>query len=405
MNFKRNILVAVVGLVLALLSTPLTASEPVILDPEVLASFGIKDDAPKIFLTQESVLVALAFPREFDVYDVCYPYTSSRVTYFGSIAAVEARNREQIRLQNEAFYNNGILGRVRLAWQGLHSYVETGNMSDAIDALVQGGFYNVGPFAGLREQHGCDAIMLGLSFGGGIATLGAPFSAVGIASVTSAGHETGHMFGVDHDIDHVTGPCFPTDLMCIIGRGRCWMSPDGKWYGDLMCVGINVLGVLNFYSDPNKLHNGVPTGVIDESQGALVVANNMKSMANQKSPKRTSKCVAEAGSVCLRNRFEVLSYWWRPTNHGWPTSVTVSADGASVTFKYGNLPPLTLRIDYVGQAAVVKTTGTVPGPVQLALAVLDHKSGLYKNYPKPPKQKWTQINDATFFEKSPKLPK
>ncbi len=404
MNFKRNILVAV-GLGLVLLSAlPLNASDPVVLDPEVLVAFGIKDDVPELS-TQEGILVALTFPREFDVYDICYPYTSSRVTHFGSVAAVEARNYEHVRLQNEAFYSNGILGRVRLAWQGLHPYVETGDMMDALTSVIQGAFSNVGPFAGMREKYGCDAIMLGVSFGGGLATLGVPLSVVGTVSITSAAHESGHMHGADHDIDHATVSCDPADVMCHLARGRCWMGPDGQWYGDLMCVGIEVGRRQNFYSDPFKLHNGVPTGVLDESQGALVVANNMKWMANQRSPKRSSKCIAQAGSICLRNRFELLAYWWRPTNHGWTTSVTVSADKTSAAFKYGTLPVLTVRIDYVGSTAVVKTTGTIPGPVQMSLLVLDHKSGLYKSYGKLPKKPWQNIADSATFEKSPKLPK
>lgn len=88
----------------------------------------------------------------------------------------------------------------------------------------------------------------------------------------SFSHELAHNFGAGHNIE-APDPASPIPY----ARGRLLGSSEfDKSYRTIMAVrnGEDNLIVANYFSNPNAMHRGTPTGIVNVSDNALVITQN-----------------------------------------------------------------------------------------------------------------------------------
>ena len=145
----------------------------------------------------------------------------------------------------------------------------------------------------LRKQHGADLVVLigayptntdGMTVGGLGRTLtkqysnghiDVAFSVVNVSTIISHYtliHELGHNMGLLHE----KGNQNPDDPLYPYAYGWYWTGNDGKKYGSVMTYAQNRAP---YFSNPEKLHEGVATGKTGEADNAQVFRNMKHTVA------------------------------------------------------------------------------------------------------------------------------
>lgn len=210
------------------------------------------------------------------IIDVMILYTPAVLSSAGSVAAVEARAQAAISYTNEAFLNSEINAQARLAATVMVNYTESGSLHTDLDRLRDStdGFMDDVP--ALRVQHSADAVHLFVAQAtdaAGVAD-GRPGDNLGVEVASAVpgpvfAHEFGHNFGCDHDRPNAFGNApFPYSY------GYSFTGNNGVLYGDVLSYAGQTIP---YYSNPNVLYNGVPTGVGKDQPNS---ADNVRTINN-----------------------------------------------------------------------------------------------------------------------------
>ena len=211
------------------------------------------------------------------VVDLLVVYTPAARDAAGSDAAMVQEIQQSVLDTNQAYANSQINLTLRLVHAELINYTESGNIVTDLSRLegTSDGFMD--SVHALRDTYGADLVSLftniviapGNADTTGLANtlldVNAPsndtqaFSVVGAAFAGAPdytlAHETGHNLGAQHDREHAVGstPVFPYSY------GYRFTGNDSVVYHDIMSYAPGT--TIPYFSNPNVLYQGVPTGV------------------------------------------------------------------------------------------------------------------------------------------------
>ncbi len=214
--------------------------------------------------------------------DLMVVYTQAAVNYAGGLSAMMSRVATAVAETNLGYANSGVTQRLRLVYQGLVNYDESGGFAKALSDVAGGAIDNV---HGLRDVYAADIVSLwianteycGLSYQmTKTNTDFAPY-AYAVLSVQctqpyALAHELGHIQGCQHDRANTTQePVFPYAYgyqYTQEPRFRTIMSED--------CSGQTCTRI-NYWSNPNVKYETIPTGI---AATAVNAADNRLSLNN-----------------------------------------------------------------------------------------------------------------------------
>ncbi len=231
--------------------------------------------------------------------DVLVVYTPAAAAAAGGSAAMLSQVNLAVAETNTGYQNSGVIQRLRLAGAAEVSYVEAGDIGVDLDRVTcpHGHVCNgsvldpdgyLDEVQGLRDVYKADLVSLITNTPGspycGIAWLMqgndpgfAPhaYSVVERSCMTgyySFGHELGHNMGLNHAREDGGGP------------GAFSYSFGYKWTGYRTVMAYAPGTRILYFSNPNVLHLGLPTGVAEASASsaynALSLNNTRTTVAN-----------------------------------------------------------------------------------------------------------------------------
>jgi hypothetical protein len=214
--------------------------------------------------------------------DVMVVYTTRAREHFGSTQAIEIRADLAAQLTNEAFTNSGIDLKVRIVHkQEIPWFVESYGFGYTLDRISDDPEVNR-----LRNLHHADQVTL-IRYGGdmwGVAymlsALDPAYESLAFSEIDSGhvanyyvfSHELGHNFGCAHDIDNI-------DVWGLYSYsiGYAFNTPHHGFVGTVMSYrGDRIL----YYSNPDVLYDGVPTGVVGKKDNARTIRNSKLLVCN-----------------------------------------------------------------------------------------------------------------------------
>lgn len=219
--------------------------------------------------------------------DVMVGYTTAaRGTL--TVAKMEAKIVAAIAASNQALLNSGITEfTFRLTSMPEIAYVETTDIQTSLNDLRGTTDGKMDDVHALRDAAGADIVSLLVKVGNacGIAASMSPvsisfapraFNVVKLSCLAqlSLPHEIGHNMGNKHDRANSTGSgAFPYSY------GLCRTATDGTGFRTIMAYSCGKSPRVAWFSNPDVMYNGFPTGVSYEVDPANS-ADNVRSMRN-----------------------------------------------------------------------------------------------------------------------------
>jgi hypothetical protein len=232
--------------------------------------------------------------------DVMVVYTSAARAAEGSVVAMKARIKSGIDLTNQAYANSTVTPRLRLVHVEEVAYTESGNITTDVNRLKAptDGYMDV--VHTLRNIYGADMVSLLVNNGGGYCGMAAAimanqsnaFQVTARDCITgnySLQHEFGHLQGLRHDryVDPATTPY-------AYGHGYIHpysTDPGDRWrtvmaYNNQCTASFGYSCTrLNRFSNPTKLWNADPMGVLGLSENYRVLNQTAYTVANFRTQK------------------------------------------------------------------------------------------------------------------------
>lgn len=240
----------------------------------------LKDDTIVFEDDEESTVSRSSAPSRTDdgsVIDVLVVYTAAAKAGAGNTAAIENLIELAISDTNQAYQNSDVNQRLFLVHMAEVDYSETNNMRTDLPRLTASDDGFMDEVHTLRDRYHADHVMLITEQGGGLCGLAntqreapdASFAsrAFGMSkrsctlSNLTFGHELGHTMGLLHDwyIDDGINPFAYAHGYVNNDRNNSWGTVMA--YDDLCNDQGFDCGRLAFFSNPNIMINGNPTGV------------------------------------------------------------------------------------------------------------------------------------------------
>ncbi|MHC4757407.1 MAG: reprolysin-like metallopeptidase [Planctomycetota bacterium] len=221
--------------------------------------------------------------------DVMVVYTPQARDTEGGEEAIESLINLMVDATNQAYENSLINPRIRLVYQGLVDYVESGSTSIDLLYLVGDSDGHMDIVHPLRDVYGADLVCLlfdsscfcGRSYL--MSTLSSNFSelAFSVVSRNSAGyyifaHELGHNMGCHHAVG---------DGDLLRGTGLYNYSHGWRWTGDSSTEYRSIMAYtpgrkVQHFSNPDVLYDGVATGRPDLEDNARTINNAAYTVSN-----------------------------------------------------------------------------------------------------------------------------
>mgnify|MGYP001276659928 CR=1 FL=1 len=237
--------------------------ELVQIDPDLLPGCGCSKEHQIEMKEPEPAL-----PRSGDsgaLIDVLVLYTTASRISAGGTASIQSLISNAISQTNFAYGNSLITPRLRLVHMAETTYVDSFDMDLDLNRLTTNGDGHMDEAHTLRDTYGADLVALiinyttefcGLAWINGYSSSYAPFGFSVTARQCATGnwtfsHELGHNQGCAHDRDNAGGP---GAFSYSYGHRL-----SGNAYRTIMAYPPG--NILPHYSNPNVLHNGIPTGV------------------------------------------------------------------------------------------------------------------------------------------------
>lgn len=209
-----------------------------------------------------------------DRIDVLVVYTAAVRTSLGGDAQAQAVAQQAIDATNTSYINSRMRLRVRLVEAQLTALNETGSFSTEL-----GNLRSDAATATLRNDKSADmvAMLTNSTASCGIGYLmggqgGNPNNAFTVTARTCAvgnlsfAHELGHNMGSQHNPENGSGPTYPYGFGHYVnGSYRTVMS-----YVDPCTNGCTRVA---YFSNPNVIYNGAPTGIINARDNARSIDN------------------------------------------------------------------------------------------------------------------------------------
>lgn len=204
--------------------------------------------------------------------DIMVAYTPEARVSAGSESAILATIDLAVLETNQAYANSGIDYRLQLVKTHEVNYAEVSSFTEMLGRLKNPNDGNMDEIHGLRDMYGADLVTLivggsqycGLGYlmtnpGPGFESWAFSVVARGCATgFYSFAHELGHNLGCQHDRDHAGSGAYDWSY------GH--RASDSSWR-TIMAYAPG--SRINHFSNPNVMHQGEPTGVVNTSaQGA-----------------------------------------------------------------------------------------------------------------------------------------
>ncbi len=280
--------------------------------------------------------------------DVIVPYTNFARADAGGTDAILASIQLAVDESNQSFANSSVALEFRLA----HAYETPTFQIGVDDDLDDVTFIGEGRFDevhGLRDQYGADVVSLWGSYGNdcGDGWIAGPMPESYAFSVVNYSCATG-TYGFAHQIAHNLGahhePGYAVNHFFSFGYGyNSSYTPDG--WKTIMAEGPGTR--IPYWSNPDVLYNGVPTGVPD-------VSDNVRTI-NQTAPIVAEYRPSVVGPGCEQSLDATLSNATPAAGQTVTFAVTATNDSATPT-------DVDLWIDASGPASarLRLTSGTLP---------------------------------------------
>lgn len=218
------------------------------------------------------------------VIDVMVAYTPKVQALFGT-AGAEALIVQAVAEANQAYANSGINPRLNLVHAVLTNYTESGSMNTDLSRLRGSGDGYMDELHGLRDSHGADLVSLlehepqycGLAYR--MTSLSASFATNAFSVVHqscatgyySFAHELGHNQGAHHDPANASGAMYP------YAYGH--QEPTGAFRTVMAYNCSGGCTRVDYFSNPDILRNGAPTGVVGYTDNARTLNNTAATIA------------------------------------------------------------------------------------------------------------------------------
>lgn len=284
--------------------------------------------------------------------DVMVVYTTAARVAEGGVVAMKARIKSGIDLSNIAYANSTVTPRLRLVHVEEVAYTESGNITTDVNRLKAPADGYLDVVHTLRNTYGADMVSLLVNNGGGYCGMAAAimanqsnaFQVTARNCITgnySLQHEFGHLQGLRHDryVDPTTTP---------YAYGHGYIHPYSTDTGDrwrtVMAYNNQCSESfhydctrLNRFSNPTKLWNSDPMGVVGLSENYRVLNQTAYTVANFRTQKigndfssRFNRIVP--GWVAVRGAWSIVS-------NAYGYSPGVANNSASVRYNgiYGDL--------------------------------------------------------------------
>jgi len=216
--------------------------------------------------------------NQIDVMVVWTP--NARNAVGGTVAQIQSLVDAAVANANAAYTNSGVPAQLHLAYSGEVNFTETSISSDlsslATNSAVQS----------LRTQYGADVVtLIGQGYAGaGACGIGYLMSSVSTSFASNAfnvvdqscaagylsyAHEVGHNEGLQHDPANAgSTPSAP--------YAYGYQDPSGAFRTVMSYGGATRIP---YFSSPNVLYNGLPTGVANAQDNARALSNNVSTVA------------------------------------------------------------------------------------------------------------------------------
>jgi hypothetical protein len=233
-----------------------------------------------------SAVVAADGVNEIDVMVVWTP--NARTAVGGTAAQIQSLVDTAVANANAAYANSGVPAHLRVVYSGEVAFTEaTGSISGDLSKLTTNGDGVLDAVHSLRTQYGADVVTLigkGYASGSGACGVGylmttvstsfAPYAFNDVDQSCAAGylsyaHEVGHNEGVQHDPANAGGaPSYP--------YAYGYQDPSGA-FRTVMAYGSATR--VPYFSSPNVLYNGRPTGLANAQDNARALTNTVATVA------------------------------------------------------------------------------------------------------------------------------
>ena len=252
--------------------------------------------------------------------DVMVIYTDDARAGEGSVAAMRARIDLAMAETKTSYINAGINKSLRLVHTEEVPYAETGNLDLDLARFRNPSDGILDQIHTLRNLYGADMVALIVEDGGGFCGLASDILATAATAfqVTarefcmtgnySFGHEFGHLQGARHDLyvdDNTTPYAYGHGFVNVPDRWRTVMAYNNKCADtppNTYCTR------LQYFSNPNKTHNGAATGVAGQSENYKVLNATAFTVANFRPAKIGPN---------FNYSFDSVSTPWKPVNGTW----------------------------------------------------------------------------------------
>lgn len=219
------------------------------------------------------------------IIDVLVAYTPQVQSIYGTQGA-EALIVQAMAETNQAYSNSGIVARLNLVDAVLTNYAETGDMNTDLSRLRSTNDGYMDELHDLRDSRGADLVSLietsaqycGLAYR--MASLSSGFASSAFSVVKdscatgyySFAHELGHNQGAHHDPANASGAIYP------YAYGHQEPSNNFRTVMAYNCSGGCTR--VDYFSNPEILRNGLPTGVVGYTDNAQTLNNTANTVAN-----------------------------------------------------------------------------------------------------------------------------
>jgi hypothetical protein len=253
------------------------------------------------------------------VIDVLVVYTPKARTNAGGAAGIEAKIMNAVTRANQAYLNSQINMQLNLVKMAETAYTETGDMIVARTRLQSATDGYMDEVHALRNQVGADQVVLidadtnfcGYSFI--MTSVSTSFASLAFAvvhddsvynclgSYDTLAHEMGHNQGNVHNPENTSmAGAYPDSY----GYRVCGA------YRDIMSYNCSGEPRIPYFSNPNVLYNGAPTGLVGFNNTARSMNATAATVANFRTSPATTVPVAPANLVAAAASTSVINLTW-----------------------------------------------------------------------------------------------
>ena len=242
--------------------------------------------------------------------DCMIVYTPSARDYANSVSTINTFVSQAMQLAQLGMDNSQVEITMRLVYSALVDYAESGSSSTDLSRLTNVGDGYMDEVHTWRNTQGVDLVHLFTKVDdtGGLGWLmttasGMPAYAFCIGRVqqvswtTTTVHEWGHNMGCHHRKDQ---PVQPGPGLYSYSAGWRWIGTDGKKYCSIMSYQDDYGGAtptqVAYFSSPNILYQGVPTGNAVDGDNARTLRETKAVIAAYRAEKGTNTLVIAAGT-------------------------------------------------------------------------------------------------------------